>query len=35
LKGSVPKPPRVPDKVYTNPPRNTPASDLEPTSKTH
>jgi putative transposase len=35
FKGCVPKPPRVPDKVYINPPRDTPASNPETTTKTH
>jgi putative transposase len=35
FKDCVPKPPSVPDKVYINPPRETPASNPEPTTKTH
>lgn len=35
FKGCVPQPPRVPDKVYINPPRETPAPTPSPTSETH
>ena len=35
FKGCLPQPPRVPDKVYINPPRETPASSPAPTTETH
>ncbi len=35
FKGHVPQPPRVPDKVYINPPREAPASNSTPVTETH
>lgn len=35
FKGRVPQPPRVPDKVYINPPRENPVSSSAPVTETH
>lgn len=35
FKGCVPQPPRVPDKVYINPPREIPGSNSAPATETH